>query len=123
MGLCGSWYGNAVAGQAALRGFDCTVRQKEGTLAEMDGFNGDLDEVRATGSLGDMPLIVISQAPSSAAAKRFLSFWYPMQDELTRLSSRGSHVFAQGSGHRIALDRPDVVIAAVRDLVTQCRQK
>ncbi len=123
LGWCGSWYGSKVPGPAALRGFDCTVRQKEGTLAEMDGFNTDLDQVRATVSLGDMPLVVISQAPLSAAAKPFLAHWYPMQDELARLSSRASHVFAQGSGHMIALDRPDVVTAAIREVAAQCRRQ
>ena len=99
LGWCGSWYGSRVAGrQVALRSFDCTVRQKRGTLAEMAGSNNSFDEARATGSLGDIPLIVVSEAPSSAGAKRFLAFWYPMQDELARLSSRGSRVNPQGSG-------------------------
>lgn len=124
MGWCGIWYGSAETGRrAALRGFDCTVRQKEGTLAEMAGSGESFDQARATGSLGDMPLIVVSQAPSSARAQQFLSFWYPMQEELARLSSRGSHVIAQGSGHMIALDRPDVVLAAIRDVVAQCRRQ
>jgi pimeloyl-ACP methyl ester carboxylesterase len=121
---CGSWYGTTVGGrQAALRSFECTVRQKDGPLAEMDGFNDDLDQVRATGSLGDMPLVVVAQAPSSARAKSFLPVWYELQDDLARLSSRGSRVNAQGSGHMIALERPDVVIAAIRDVVAQCRRQ
>jgi pimeloyl-ACP methyl ester carboxylesterase len=124
LGWCGRWYGSAVGGrEAALRSYDCTVRQKDGTLAEMAGFDNTLAELRATGSLGDLPLIVISQAPTSPGAKRFLAFWYPLQDELTRLSSRAARVYAQGSGHMIALDRPGVVIAAIRDVVAQCRRR
>ena len=123
MGWCGRWYGSAAGGrEAALRSYDCTVRQKEGTLAEMAGFNDSLAEVRATGSLGDIPLIVISEAPSVPGAERFLAFWRPMQDELARLSSRGSRVSTEGSGHMIALDRPDVAIAAIRDVAAQCRR-
>jgi pimeloyl-ACP methyl ester carboxylesterase len=118
------WCGTAVPGrQAAHRSFDCTVQQKRGTLAEMAGSNDSFAQAGATGSLGDMPLIVVSEAPSSAAAKQFLAYWYPMQDELARLSSRGSRVHAQGSGHMIALDRPDVVIAAIRDVVAHCRRQ
>jgi hypothetical protein len=108
--------------KAALRSYDCTVRQNEGTLAEMAGSDVSFAQAGATGLLGDIPLVVVSQAPWSADAKRFLAFWYPMQDELTRLSSRGSHVYAEGSGHMIALDRPEVAIAAIRDVVAQCRR-
>lgn len=124
LGWCGNWYGTAVAGRlAALRSFDCAVPQKRGTLAEMASSNDNFDQVRATGPLGDIPLIVVSQGPSAADAKPFLAAWYPMQDELARLSSRGSRVIAQGSSHMIALDRPDVVIAAIRDVVAQCRRQ
>jgi len=108
--------------QAALRGFDCTVRQKQGTLAEMEGSNDSFAQAGATGSLGDLPLIVVSEAPSSLGATWTIAFWYPMQDELAGRSSRGARVNAQGSGHMIALDRPDVVIAAIRDVVSQCRR-
>jgi pimeloyl-ACP methyl ester carboxylesterase len=124
LGWCGNWYGTASGGEpAALRSFDCTVRQKLGTLAEMAGSLTSFEQVRATGSLGDIPLIVVSEAPPAAGREQFLSIWYPMQDDLVRLSSRGSRVNAQGSGHMIALDRPDVVIAAIRDVVAQCRQR
>jgi hypothetical protein len=85
--------------------------------------NDSFNQARATGPLGNIPLIVLSQAPSSAGAELFLSIWYPLQDDLVRLSSRGAHVYAQGSGHMIALDRPDVVIAAIRDVVAQCRRQ
>jgi hypothetical protein len=46
-----------------------------------------------------------------------------MQDELVRRSSRGSRILAPGSSHQIPQDRPDVVIAAIRDVVSQCRPK
>jgi pimeloyl-ACP methyl ester carboxylesterase len=118
------WCGTALAGRpAARRSFDCTGRQKRGMLAEMAGFDDSLEEVRATGSLGDIPLIVVSRAPSSIDSKRFLAFWKALQDELARLSLRGSRVIAEGSSHGIAQDRPDVVIAAIRDVVAQCRRQ
>jgi pimeloyl-ACP methyl ester carboxylesterase len=44
-----------------------------------------------------------------------------MQDELARLSTRGTHVIAKNSGHFIQLDRPDIVIEAVRKVVDQAR--
>jgi pimeloyl-ACP methyl ester carboxylesterase len=37
--------------------------------------------------------------------------------QLARLSSRGRHVMAARSGHWIHLDRPDLVIDVVHDVV------
>jgi hypothetical protein len=44
-----------------------------------------------------------------------------MQEELARLSSASSRVIAKGSGHYIQIQRPDVVIEAVHNVVDQCR--
>jgi len=114
--------GTALHGQeAAFRAFDCTAQQKAGALAEMDGFAESLDQVRHTGPLGDMPLIVVSEAPTDPTMQKFLAAWYPLQDELAQRSSRGRRVVAQGAGHQIAQDRPDVVIAAIGEVVGQVR--
>ena len=45
-----------------------------------------------------------------------------MQDELGQLSNHSSHVIAKNSGHYIQLDRPDLVIEAVRNVVDHARQ-
>jgi pimeloyl-ACP methyl ester carboxylesterase len=120
LGWCGT---SMPERRAEFRAFDCTVKQKQGWLAESAAFEESLDQVRATGSLGDMPLVVVSQAPSVPAAERFLALWYQLQDDLARRSSRGRRVVAQGSRHDIALDRPDVVIAAIREVVAECRRQ
>jgi hypothetical protein len=45
-----------------------------------------------------------------------------MQEELSHLSTRGTRVIAKNSGHYIQLDRPDLVIDAVRNVVEQAKQ-
>jgi pimeloyl-ACP methyl ester carboxylesterase len=45
-----------------------------------------------------------------------------MQEELSHLSTAGTHVIARNSGHYIQIDRPEVVIEAVRTVVDQARQ-
>ncbi|HMD72062.1 MAG TPA: alpha/beta hydrolase [Bryobacteraceae bacterium] len=118
------WCGAALPDRrAAFRAFDCTAQQKLGTMAEIAGFNESLDQTRAAGSLGDLPLIVVSEAPSDPAMKRFLSLWEPLQDDLAHRSSRGRRVIAEGSSHQVHRDRPDVVIAAIRDVVVQSRRQ
>lgn len=47
--------------------------------------------------------------------------WQSMQGELAALSSRGRHVVVEGSGHNIHHDRPDAVIAAIREVVEMAR--
>ena len=113
----------------AFRSIDCTVKQKVGWLAETDSVNESMRQVSATGSLGNMPLVVLSHDPEgkhtgigqhdSEQHKSLEASWSQMQEELVRLSSHGSRIIAQGSGHQIHIERPDLVIGAIRDVVTQ----
>ena len=66
------------------------------------------------GELGGMPLIVISGAhltPEQQAE----------QASVARLSTAGRHIVAEGSGHWVHLDRPDLVVAAVREVLDTVR--
>ncbi len=66
------------------------------------------------GALGDLPLVVVS-APNSEPS------WLPRQRELAKLSSRGVHRVAQGSSHWIPLDRPDLVVEVIREMLEELR--
>jgi hypothetical protein len=48
--------------------------------------------------------------------------WERMQEELAHLSTRGTQTIAKNSAHYIQIDRPDVVVDAVRNTVAQARQ-
>ena len=50
-------------------------------------------------------------------AQEYEAIWAQMQDELAALSPRGRVVVAEESGHSIQLDRPDVVIGAIREVL------
>lgn len=82
-----------------------------------------------TGALGDMPLAVLSHDPErqqpdlpADLEKPTNDAWEKMQEELVHLSTRGTQTIAKNSGHYIQLDRPDVVIDAIRNVVDQSRQ-
>ena len=112
--------------QPAFRSYDCTVQQKLGWFAEEDSFNESLRQVGATGSLGDMALVVLSHDPGARQTgfggpqlKSLEASWMQMQEELARLSSRGSRRIARGCSHMMHLERPDLVAGAIRDVVTQ----
>jgi pimeloyl-ACP methyl ester carboxylesterase len=68
-------------------------------------------EVSDDQDFGTLPLIVVSGELS--ADDRQLTH----HADLATRSRRGRHVVAAGSGHWIPLDRPDVVAAAVRDVI------
>jgi pimeloyl-ACP methyl ester carboxylesterase len=118
------WCGTSLPERgAAFRAFDCTAQQNRGWLAEQAGSEASSDQVRAAGPLGDLPLVVVSRGSTNAAQKPFLAVWYALQDSLAQRSTHGRRIIAEGAGHDIHLDRPGVVIAAIRDVWDQCRPK
>ena len=111
------------------RAADCNARTAREQLAEIKAFPESAAETAATGSLGDLPLAVLSHDPDKPSgdlppeiAKPTNEAWERMQVELTYLSTRGTRTIAKNSAHYIQIDRPDVVIEAVRNVVEQARQ-
>ncbi len=107
---------------------DCRVREWRTMLAELKLFRENSSDVANTGSLGDKPLVVLSHDPhvgagfppgDAAAAERA---WTEMQQQLTHLSSDSRRIVAKGSGHYIQVYRPDLVIGAIRDVVTSVHE-
>jgi len=121
MGFCGH--------DAVVRAAECTFYSAREAVAELKKFPESAAQTATSGSLGDMPLAVLSHDPSTPQpdlpedlVKPTNDVWQQMQAELARLSTRGTQVIAKNSGHYIQLDRPDVVIDAVRRIVDQLRQ-
>lgn len=121
MGLCEE--------NPALRAAECNWRNAHENLQEMKSFPESAAETAATGSLGNIPLIVLSHDPDKPSselppdlAKPVNEAWEKMQQELAHLSTRGTQIIAKNSAHYIQIDRPDVVIDAVRNVVQQIRQ-
>ena len=74
-------------------------------------------EVPVDQDFGSLPLVVISGETNSDAAQ------LARQARLAARSTRGRHIVAEGSGHWIPLDRPDVVVDAVREVVDAARER
>jgi len=98
---------------------------------EMQGFAGDIRQADPPASLGDLPLLVLSQGKEPQADERFgvtveqaramRVVWNGLQLELAALSSRGKRFVAERSGHPIQLEQPELVIDKVGDLVRSLR--
>jgi pimeloyl-ACP methyl ester carboxylesterase len=114
-------------------------------LAWMDNSNGSSfpnaegvdtgssnQQVRDAGSLGDLPLVVISQAPNipGLGLSMFTSkgplpvetdaniqqIWQDLQSELVGLSTNSTQLFARG-GHMIPVEQPDLIVNAILKLM------
>jgi len=89
--------------------------------------------------LGDIPLIVLSQKMEVTDVQKMFEPYPPAiksllttevmqgvadtnnenQNELAALSTRGKRIIVEGSGHFIQLDKPQVVIDAIREVFGQ----
>lgn len=110
------------------RAAECNYQSASEAVAELKSFPVSAGQTGATGSLGDIPLIVLSHDPDKPSAelpadvaKPTNEAWEKMQEELAHLSTRGTQSIAKGSSHYIQADRPEIVIEAVRNVVQQVR--
>jgi pimeloyl-ACP methyl ester carboxylesterase len=100
----------------------------EAAAGEMGSFSESANEVRAAGNLGDKPLVVLTAGKSADAAqlpagfpkKEFDDFHEVWVNELqvkeSHLSTRGKRVMVPDSDHMIPFQRPDAIVAAIREV-------
>jgi pimeloyl-ACP methyl ester carboxylesterase len=95
-----------------------------GTMVrEGKGMRVDLEANRAPPTLGDIPLIVISEGkPNIPFMQERIETWYALQDELARLSARGKHIVATQSAHAIHRTEPELIVESVRQVVHAARE-
>lgn len=104
----------------------CRPEYEVSWLGETDDFEKSADEVRNT-AFGELPVIIISQDPDrpkpawSAGDIAANPIWAAMQEDLKRVSTHSYRIIARGSGHHVEIDRPDVIIIAVRQLILTVR--
>jgi pimeloyl-ACP methyl ester carboxylesterase len=102
----------------------------EATAAELGAFEESAVEVRASGNLGDKPLVVLtagksadaSQLPPGFPKKDFDDFhevWVnDLQVRESQLSTHGKRIMVPDSDHMIPFERPDTIVAAIREVCT-----
>jgi pimeloyl-ACP methyl ester carboxylesterase len=104
-----------------------------GATSELDGFDTTMDDARAVRSFGNRPVIALTAMKplspdelkglnmKAADGERFKQEWARMGAEQAALSTRGRQQIVPDAGHYIQIDRPDIVIAAVREVVGEVR--
>ncbi len=106
-------------------GYQRTIASEYENIATRD--SDQIDAARRP--LGDLPLIVLTaektglapgMSPEQVAAVSGL--WRRMHDETATLSSRGENRLVMGSGHLVQVDKPQVVIDTVNEVVGLVRK-
>jgi len=120
-GFCGD--------KPAVRAVDCNFHSVREGVRELKAFATSAAQAAKTGSLGNLPLAVLSHDPAMPQpdlpedlVQPINQAWGEMQDELAHLSTRGTREIAKNSGHYIQLDRPELVIDAVHRVFKQARE-
>jgi pimeloyl-ACP methyl ester carboxylesterase len=91
-------------------------------LAEGAGFEADLAENRAPPSLGDLPLIVLTEGkPNIPFMRDNLAVWNALHAELAKLSTNSKHIIATNSAHAIHRSEPQLIFESVREVVAAVR--
>lgn len=115
------WCGNGPPElQAKLRTIECNATRLREAVSECYSMWDESAAQARTGPLGNLPLVVISEAPTHVTGGDLAAFEEGQQN-LARLSSNSVQMTAIGSGHQIQRERPDMVIVAIKQLVEQNR--
>jgi pimeloyl-ACP methyl ester carboxylesterase len=94
------------------------VRPKsaQALVDEIQEIPNSMAQAGAVSTFGDLPLIVLTGKLNQTPG------WQVGQAELPKLSSKSQQLFADKSGHTIAIDQPDAAVAAILKMVEQVRQ-
>ncbi len=98
--------------------------------AELSAFEESAAQVRATGLLGDIPLVVITSGKLDSPmalpgypVDQMNQIHRELQNELAGLSVNSTHVIAKESGHYIQFDQPELLVSAIRQMVEMIREQ
>ena len=86
-------------------------------------------QVRAAGALGNKPLAVVTHSPNwkmvpdlpDEVSKKLEDVSQQLQNELALLSTDSTHVIATKAGHHVHVDEPELVVKAIREVVSKAR--
>ena len=102
-------------------------------IAEVEGYDRSMAQAGAIRDLGNRPLVILSalapQPPETLKAlgmtrqqgARFRQIWQALHAEEASWSTRGRQQSVPDAHHYIQYDRPDAVIAAVKQVVDMVR--
>jgi pimeloyl-ACP methyl ester carboxylesterase len=131
--LMGRCHGTLGPGMEAYADFGraeaCRPEYSRAWLSESDAFWTSAEQAGKAGCCGTLPLVIISQDPDrpkpgwDAASIAANPIWNRLQEDLKTLSPHSRRIIARGAGHHVMFDRPEVIVSATAQLITEVRQK
>jgi pimeloyl-ACP methyl ester carboxylesterase len=103
---------------ALKRALICRPQNIQTIFREDAAFPAAANEVRGISSLAGVPLVVIARDPASGANSKFEARHAEQQRDLAKLSTNSRIIVAEGSAHDVPLAKPDVIVEAVKRLLT-----
>lgn len=102
----------------AARFFIKAIKQSEADLRAAPPLRSDLPVTVLThGIVGDL----LGPRANPALLREIEPIWQAQQSSLARRSSRGKQIIAEKSGHRIIAQQPELVVEAVREILSEVR--
>jgi pimeloyl-ACP methyl ester carboxylesterase len=94
---------------------------------DIDASATAMREAAAASPLRPMPLVVITHGlpwdwPAGYPVTALEGIWGPLQEKLAALAPNGQLVVAERSGHFIPGDQPELIVAAIRQVVEAVRE-
>ncbi len=86
------------------------------TIAEYHAFPLGADQIHAAGPFGGYPVRVLTATDHPVSPAREM-LWETMLGELAAEASNGEQIIVDGASHYIQLDRPDVVVQAILEML------
>jgi predicted alpha/beta hydrolase family esterase len=105
--------------------FVSKVKPPMGTIDYFEdaGVSESNQQVRNAGSFPDVPLTVITATDHGSDFRSKESWWMELQRGLASMSPDGTHIIAQGSGHFVQNNRPELVIDAIKAMVLKVEER
>jgi pimeloyl-ACP methyl ester carboxylesterase len=100
---------------------NCKARVYRTHYEQLLAFRSAVAEMQSLESFVTLPLIVISRDPFVGSDSFEEQEWAELQKKLLQLSPNSTQVIAEGSGHGVPGQRPDVIIDVVCRLVERMR--
>lgn len=104
----------------------------DASLGELQALAETCSQVSEIGDLDDRPVWVVTAEnsidtetlksiglPADFPIEQIQPIWLTLQGELALLSTNSTHLIAEGSGHAIHLDQPDLVVNVIEQIIIQ----
>jgi pimeloyl-ACP methyl ester carboxylesterase len=108
--------------------FDVQPKYHEAVSSELENLDQGKADLRKAGTLGDKPLTVLIakesllDLPLPDEDKADMNkTWVEMEKSLAKLSGHGRWVIVDGTTHMVPLERPDAIVAAIREMAGGAR--